>query len=113
MTALQHVRLGTYYVVNLPEPDDFEFWRERARALVQCEVPPDRIAWVEPGGNGDLFAAAPAGESERGMPVPPADARLVRASNAELRTLRTSRRAHVGWGQRLIVLIRRPNFIGG
>ena len=56
MTALQHVKLGTYYVVHLPEADDFDFWRERARALVQCEVPPDRIAWVEPGGSGDLFA---------------------------------------------------------
>lgn len=75
MTALQHVRLGTYYVVNLPEADDFDFWRERARALVQCEVPPDRIAWVGPGGSGDLFS-----HGERRMPVPPADARPVRAN---------------------------------
>ncbi|HAW36504.1 MAG TPA: uracil-DNA glycosylase [Erythrobacter sp.] len=80
MSALQHLQADTYHVVHLPEPDDFEFWREQARTLVQCDVPPDRIAWVEPGGNGDLFAAAPAAESERGMPVPPADARLVRAS---------------------------------
>ncbi|MBY6217432.1 UdgX family uracil-DNA binding protein [Qipengyuania aquimaris] len=75
MTALQHVKLGTYYVVHMPEPDDFDFWRERARALVQCDVPPDRIAWVEPGGSGDLFA-----HGERRMPVPPADARPVRAN---------------------------------
>ena len=75
MTALQHVRLGTYYVVHLPEADDFDFWRERARMLVQCEVPPDRIAWIEPGGSGDLFA-----HGERRMPVPPADARPVRAN---------------------------------
>ena len=75
MTALQHVKLGTYYVVHLPEADDFDFWRERARALVQCEVPPDRIAWVEPGGSGDLFA-----HGERRMPVPPMDARPVRAN---------------------------------
>ncbi|OAN83305.1 uracil-DNA glycosylase [Erythrobacter sp. EhN03] len=83
MTALQHVRLGTYYVVNLPEPDDFEFWRERARALVQCEVPPDRVAWIEPGGSGDLFAASSSAAfpgGERRAPVPPADARAVRAS---------------------------------
>ena len=80
MSALQHLQADTYHVVHLPEPDDFEFWREQARTLVQCDVPPDRIAWVEPGGNGDLFAAAPAAGSERGMPVPPADARLVRAS---------------------------------
>ncbi|MEZ5679698.1 MAG: UdgX family uracil-DNA binding protein [Erythrobacter sp.] len=75
MTALQHVKLGTYYVVHLPEADDFDFWRERARALVQCEVPPDRIAWVEPGGSGDLFA-----HGERRMPVPPANAKPVRAN---------------------------------
>ena len=75
MTALQHVKLGTYYVVQLPEPDDFEFWRERARAMVQCEVPPDRIAWVEPGGNGDLFA-----HGERRSPMPEPDARSVRAN---------------------------------
>lgn len=31
--------------------------------------------------------------------------RLARAPPAELRTLRTSRRAHVGWAQRLIVLV--------
>ncbi len=73
--SLQNVRLGTYYVVQMPEPDDFEFWRERARALVQCDVPPDRIAWVEPGGNGDLFS-----HGERRAPVPPADARPVRAN---------------------------------
>lgn len=75
MTALQHVKLGTYYVVHLIEPDDFDFWRERARALVQCEVPPDRIAWVEPGGSGDLFA-----HGERRMPVPDDAALPVRAS---------------------------------
>jgi uracil-DNA glycosylase len=40
MTALQHVKLGTYYVVAVPEADDFDFWRERARGLVQCDVPP-------------------------------------------------------------------------
>ena len=32
-------------------------------------------------------------------------ARLLRAPPAELRTLRMSRRAHVGWAQRLIVLV--------
>ncbi|MGB3165328.1 MAG: uracil-DNA glycosylase, partial [Alteraurantiacibacter sp.] len=64
MTALQHVKLGTYYVVNLSEPDDFAFWRERARALVQCDVPPDRVAWVEPGATGSLFS-----HGERRMPV--------------------------------------------
>ncbi|WBY15629.1 UdgX family uracil-DNA binding protein [Erythrobacteraceae bacterium WH01K] len=75
MTALQHVKLGTYYVVHLPRPDDFDFWREKARALVQCDVPPDRVAWVEPGGSGDLFA-----HGDTRLPTPPADAPQVRAS---------------------------------
>ncbi len=77
MTALQHVKLGTYYVVALPETDDFDFWRERARALVQCDVPPDRIAWVEPGRSGSLFS-----HGDRRLPVPPGDAPPVRASKA-------------------------------
>ncbi|GGD50259.1 UdgX family uracil-DNA binding protein [Erythrobacter arachoides] len=75
MTALQHVRLGTYYVVNLPDPDDFAFWRERARSLIQCDVPPDRIAWVEPGATGSLFS-----HGERRAPVPDDPDRPVRAS---------------------------------
>jgi hypothetical protein len=49
VSALPQARLASHYMVHLPEPDDFEFWREQARTLVQCEVPPDRIAWVEPG----------------------------------------------------------------
>ena len=80
MTALQHVKLGTYYVVHLPRPDDFDFWRERARALVQCDVPPDRVAWVEPGGSGDLFAHSQFPGGDTRLPVPPADAPQVRAS---------------------------------
>ncbi len=75
MTALQHVKPGAYYAVNLPRPDDFAFWRDRARQLIQCDVPPDRVAWVEPGGPGDLFAGG-----DTRLPSPPADARPVRAS---------------------------------
>ena len=75
MTALQHVKLGTYYVVHLPEPDDFAFWRERARQLIQCDVPPDRVAWVEPGGNGSLFS-----HGDKRLPVPEDDKRIIRAS---------------------------------
>ncbi|UIP05914.1 UdgX family uracil-DNA binding protein [Erythrobacter sp. SDW2] len=74
MTAMQHVRLGAYYAVTLPRPDDFAFWRERARQLVQCDVPPDRVAWIEPGGAGNLFGG------DTRLPVPPADARPIRAS---------------------------------
>ncbi|MEC7819317.1 MAG: UdgX family uracil-DNA binding protein [Pseudomonadota bacterium] len=75
MTALQQAELAARYVVELPEPDDFEFWRERARALIQCDVPPDRIAWIEPGGSGDLFA-----HGERRSPMPEPDAKPVRAN---------------------------------
>jgi len=75
MSALSHVKLGTYYVVQLPEADDFAFWRERARSLVQCEVPPDRIAWVGLGMNGSLFT-----HGNTRLPVPPDDARIVRVN---------------------------------
>ncbi len=75
MTALQQLKPGTYYVVHLPEDDDFDFWRERARVLVQAHVTPDCIAWVTPSGNSDLLS-----HGELGMPVPPPDARPVRAN---------------------------------
>jgi len=83
--GLEGVKLGTYYVVQLPEPDDFAFWRERARALIQCDVPPDRIAWVEPGGSGDLFA-----HGERRFPVPDENARPVRASKRFMKLARNA-----------------------
>ncbi|MGB3807126.1 MAG: UdgX family uracil-DNA binding protein [Erythrobacter sp.] len=82
---LQGVKLGTYYVVQLPEPDDFAFWRERARSLVQCDVPPDRVAWVEPGGSGDLFA-----HGERRFPAPDENARPVRASRRFMQLARNA-----------------------
>ena len=74
MSALAQLKQDARYVVHLPEPDDFDFWREAARGLVQAGVTPERVAWVEPGGDGDLFAA--------GEPVPatPADAPPVRAN---------------------------------
>ena len=85
MTALQHVKLGTYYVVTMPEPDDFAFWRERARQLVQCDVPPDRIAWVEPGGTGSLFS-----HGDTRLPVPEEGARMIRASKRFLQLARNA-----------------------
>ncbi|BDI60996.1 UdgX family uracil-DNA binding protein [Qipengyuania nanhaisediminis] len=80
MTAMQNVSLGAHYVVNLPAPDDFGFWRERARSLIQCDVPPDRISWVEPGGTGDLFAQDGPSRGAKRLPVPEPDARPVRVS---------------------------------
>ena len=83
MTALQHVRPHAYYTVQLPRSDDFAFWRERARALIQCDIPPDKVAWVEPGGSGDLFAQPSSGGDMR-LPEVPADAPPVRASKRYL-----------------------------
>jgi probable DNA metabolism protein len=71
------MRLAGAFCVTLLESDDFEFWRDQARGLVQCDVPPDRVAWIEPGGSGDLFAGG-----RRRLPAPPPDARPVRASKA-------------------------------
>ncbi len=75
-----YAALGAHYAVHLPAPDDFAFWRDRARGLIQCDVPPDRVSWIEPGGTGDLFAAEGPSRSDKRMPSPPADARPVRAS---------------------------------
>ena len=90
MTALQHVSLGAHYVVHLPRPDDFAFWRERARQLIQCDVPPDRVSWVEPGGTGDLFAYQGPIRGEKRLPVPEADAGEVRASKRFMRLARNA-----------------------
>lgn len=79
MIALQHVRPHAHYTVQLPRSDDFAFWRERARALIQCDIPPDKVAWVEPGGSGDLFSS----DGMR-LPEPPVDAPPVRASKRYL-----------------------------
>ncbi|WP_423141444.1 UdgX family uracil-DNA binding protein [Parablastomonas sp. CN1-191] len=68
MTSLQHVRLGAYYVVALTRSDDFDEWRDQARRLLAADVPPDRVAWTEPGGqSGNLFS-----HGDRRLP-PPAD----------------------------------------
>ena len=80
MNALQPIEDDTHYAIHLLEPDDFDAWRERARALVQCDVPPDRVTWIEPGGSGDLFASG-----ERQLPVPPDGAAPVRASKRFVR----------------------------
>lgn len=86
----QHVSLGGHYAVHLPAPDDFAFWRERARGLIQCDVPPDRVSWIEPGGTGDLFASDGPARNERRMPVSPTDAAPVRASQRFLTLARSA-----------------------
>ena len=75
MTMLQVARADSFHVVHLPAADDFDFWRDCARALIQARVPPDRISWIEPGGSGDLFA-----QGDHGVPAPTSGAPPVRAN---------------------------------
>jgi probable DNA metabolism protein len=46
-------------VATLPLPDDFDAWRDTARALVAADVPPDDIVWQVGDTPADLFATAP------------------------------------------------------
>ena len=77
MTApFRDMRLPGAFVVALTAPDDFVEWRERARRLIQADLPPDRVAWEAPGVNGaDRF-----GQGIRRLPQPPPDAPHPRAT---------------------------------
>ena len=75
MTMLPAAHADSFHVVHLPAADDFDFWRDCARALIQARVPPDRISWIEPGGSGDLFA-----QGDHGVPAPTSGAPPVRAN---------------------------------
>jgi len=85
MSAAQQLRRGAIYAVSLPQADDFTFWRDRARQLLQCDVPPDRVAWVEPGATGSLFS-----HGRARLPVPGENARDVRASKAFLQVAKSA-----------------------
>lgn len=61
MSAVQSLDRISSYVIHLDEPDDFDGWREKARALVQAGVPPEHVAWVEPGATSSLFSAGEEG----------------------------------------------------
>ena len=45
-------------VVTLPQPDEFDAWRDAARALAAEQVPPDEIVWQVGDTPADLFATA-------------------------------------------------------
>lgn len=62
--------------IRLDRPDDFEAWRDKARAAAAAGIPPEDIAWAQGDDARDMFAADP-------LPAPPA--RPVRASPAYLR----------------------------
>lgn len=74
MTVAAQAMHRTGCSVELPRPDDFDAWRDQARALVQCGVPPDAVTWGEPGRCGNLFAQGDP------LPVPGPGAMAVRAS---------------------------------
>ena len=78
--AFRDMRVPDAFAVSLIAADDFAEWRDHARRLVQADVPPDRVAWSEPGGaSGSLFS-----HGGRRAPAPPADASQPRASKAFL-----------------------------
>ncbi|WP_230280824.1 TIGR03915 family putative DNA repair protein [Croceicoccus sp. Ery15] len=85
MTALQHVRLGAYHVVPMASPDDFDEWRDHARRMVMADVPPDRVAWTEPGGPaGNLFT-----HGDRRLPAPDREAPPPRVSRRFIEIAKT------------------------
>ena len=55
-------------VVTLPQPDDFDAWRDAARGLAAEEVPPDLVVWQVGDTPTELFA----GESNAHPAPPPA-----------------------------------------
>lgn len=44
--------------VTLSAPDDFDGWRDAARALAAADVPADQVVWQVAGDGGDLFGDA-------------------------------------------------------
>lgn len=76
MTGTAHAPDHTaHYLVTVPEPDDFDFWRETARRLVQCRVHPEQVSWAGQDAPGSLFAAA-----GNAIPDPPDDAPAVQVN---------------------------------
>ena len=52
-------------VARVAEPDDFDGWRDAARALAAEGVPPDQVVWQV----GDVAADLFGGEAETPAPV--------------------------------------------
>ncbi|AKM07667.1 UdgX family uracil-DNA binding protein [Pelagerythrobacter marensis] len=65
---------GPSYTVVLPQPDDFAFWRDRARALMQQAIAPEAVVWTEAGATADLFAGGSA------LPAPSSPGPEIRAN---------------------------------
>lgn len=90
MMGFQETKPIDYTVINLAAHDDFDFWRDCARALIQSDVPPDRVAWMEPGGSGNLFAGDKG--PPRGSEVPKSNdpANIVRAGKRFVKLARNA-----------------------
>jgi len=69
--------------VTLAADDDFEGWRDAARALAQAHVAPPEIVWRVGEGGGDLFAA------EAAPPPPPASGAQLRVPKAFVQLAQT------------------------
>jgi len=57
-------------IATLPSPDDFDAWRDAARALAARQVPPDDIVWQVGDTPVDLFATAPDDAPSQGAASP-------------------------------------------
>ncbi len=57
MTKSNSCALKGHYSVTVPEPDDFMYWRDQARHLIQCGIPPERVSWTDGQSSGDLFSS--------------------------------------------------------
>jgi uracil-DNA glycosylase len=66
--------------VILPDPDDFDAWRDAARTLILLQVPPDQIIWQN-GTADDLFANTdPLPKATGTIPVPRAFVNLAQSA---------------------------------
>ena len=50
-------RAGNVHVVTIPQPDDFDAWRDAARGLAAGGIAPADVVWQVADAPGDLFAA--------------------------------------------------------
>ncbi|MGB7374711.1 UdgX family uracil-DNA binding protein [Pontixanthobacter sp.] len=80
MTPVQALEKGGVYTVSLPRPDDFDYWRDAARRLIQCGVAPDRVSWRERGEAMDLFAVCSDQNDDGALPAPPINPSVVKTS---------------------------------
>jgi DNA polymerase len=85
MTALLRDAAADCFAITMPHADDFDFWRDQARVLVQRHVAPEQVTWTEPGGAVSLFALG-----GQGLPVASPSAPLVRASKAFVQLAKTA-----------------------